>query len=117
MPNHKEKQSFEKPAPAACPIHEHISKRWSPRAFSEQPADRYQLAQLFEAARWAPSSSNEQPWAFLIAERGTPGWQKLLDTLVPFNQAWAKTAPLLVLGLARKTFAANHNPNKFALYD
>jgi nitroreductase len=117
MPNHKEKQSFEKPAPAAYPVHELIRRRWSPRAFTGQSVDRYQLAQLFEAARWAPSSSNEQPWTFLIAERGTAGWQKLFDTLVPFNQAWAKAAPMLVLGLARKTFAANNNPNRFALYD
>jgi len=117
MPNHNSEESHEKPAPAAYPIHEHIARRWSPRAYTGQPVDRYQLAQLFEAARWAPSSSNEQPWAFLIAERGTAGWQKLFDTLVPFNQGWVKSAPLLVLGLARKTFAANNNPNKFALYD
>jgi nitroreductase len=117
MPNHKPEESHEKPAPAAYPIHEHIARRWSPRAYTGQPVDRYQLAQLFEAARWAPSSSNEQPWAFLIAEQGSTGWQKLFETLVPFNQAWVKTAPVLVLGLARKTFAANNTPNRHALYD
>jgi nitroreductase len=117
MAEHKPKKSLEKPAPASYPIHELISRRWSPRSFTAQPVDRTQLAHLFEAARWAPSSSNEQPWAFLFGERGTAGWQKLFDTLVPFNQAWVKAAPVLVLGLARKTFAANGNPNKFALYD
>jgi nitroreductase len=117
MPDPRLEYNFEKPATAAYPIHEHIGRRWSPRAFTEERLERYQLAQLFEAARWAPSSSNEQPWTFLIAERGTAGWQKMFETLVPFNQAWAKAAPVLVLGLARKTFAANNTPNKFALYD
>jgi len=117
MTHPAEEQTFEKPATAAYPISELISQRWSPRAYSERSVDRYLLAQLFEAARWAPSSSNEQPWAFFIAEKGTEGWQKLFDTLVPFNQDWVKLAPVLVLGLARKNFAGNGTPNRHALYD
>lgn len=107
-----------KPAPAEHPIHEHLASRWSPRAYAaDQPVPHKQLAQLFEAARWAPSSSNEQPWSFIVGEKGDETWNKVFDTLVPFNQAWAKNASVLVLGLARKVFQRNGNPNLYAMYD
>ncbi len=107
-----------KPAPAEHPIHEHLANRWSPRAYAaDRPVSREQLAQLFEAARWAPSSSNEQPWSFMVGEKGGETWTKVFDTLVPFNQAWAKNAPVLVLGLARKVFQRNGTPNIHAKYD
>ena len=107
-----------KPAPAEHPIHELLSTRWSPRAYA---VDRHVppalLAQLFEAARWAPSSSNEQPWSFIVGTKGTETWSKIFDTLVPFNQTWARNAPVLVLGLARRVFQRNGSPNRHAMYD
>lgn len=104
------------PAPADHPIHELIGNRWSPRAYSDRPVERHQLALLFEAARWAPSSSNEQPWTFIFGEKGSAGYQRIFDTLVPFNQDWVKNAPVLAIGLARKQ-GKDGSPNRYALYD
>jgi nitroreductase len=107
-----------KPPQAEHPIHELIARRWSPRAYAaERPVPPEVLAQLFEAARWAPSSSNEQPWSFIVGVKGTETWNKLFDALVPANQAWTKNAPVLMLGLARKTFQKNGNTNRHAMYD
>jgi len=107
-----------KPAPTEYPIHDLIQSRWSPRAYvAERPVPAELLAQLFEAARWAPSSSNEQPWSFIVGIKGTDTWNKIFDTLVSFNQAWAKNAPVLVLGLASKVFQKSGAPNRHALYD
>lgn len=116
MPHPLEERTHEKPAPAAHPIHELIRRRWSPRAFAGRAVEKGQAARLFEAARWAASCANEQPWAFVVTGRGTEGWEKLAATLAKGN-AWAKAAPLLVLGLARTTFAGLGTPNKFAMYD
>jgi nitroreductase len=107
-----------KPALAEHPIHESLSSRWSPRAYAaERAVPTELLAQLFEAARWAPSSSNEQPWSFIVGIKGTESWNKLFDTLVPANQLWTKNAPVLVLGLTRKVFQKNGNANRHAMYD
>jgi nitroreductase len=107
-----------KPASTEYPIHELIQSRWSPRAYApDRPVTGEMLARLFEAARWAPSSSNEQPWSFIVGVKGTETWNKLFDALVPANQAWTKNAPVLVLGLASKVFQKNGTPNRHALYD
>lgn len=107
-----------KPALAEHPIHELLARRWSPRAYAaERPVPPEILAQLFEAARWAPSSNNGQPWSFIVGVKGTETWDKIFDTLVPFNQTWAKNAPVLVLGLARKVFQKDGSPNRHAMYD
>ncbi len=99
-------------------VHELIQNRWSPRAFSEQSVSREDLAALFDAARWAASSYNEQPWRFIVATKQDPdAYQKLLSLLVPFNQNWAKTAPVLILMVAKKTFTQNGKPNSYALHD
>ena len=71
-------------------------ERWSPRAFTGEPIAETELLTLIEAARWAPSSYNSQPWRFLYARCGTPAFAKFLDLLVPFNQSWAKTASALI---------------------
>jgi len=84
------------------PIHELLTRRWSPRAFSDQPVEKEKLQRIFEAARWAPSSSNIQPWHFLVGFKGDEVYMKLFDTLVEFNQLWAKTAPLLFLAISRR---------------
>jgi nitroreductase len=71
-------------------------ERWSPRAFTGEVISEADLMTIFEAARWAPSSYNSQPWRFVYARRGTPHWEKLLGLLIPFNQSWAKEAGALV---------------------
>jgi nitroreductase len=99
-------------------VHALIRSRWSPRAFSDKEVPAGDLAAILDAARWAASSYNEQPWRFIVATKQDPeAYQKLLGLLLPFNQAWAKTAPVLILMAAKKTFTHNHTPNKYALHD
>jgi nitroreductase len=107
-----------KPAPTDFPVHDLIRHRWSPRAFSDKPVEPAVLASLFEAARWAPSSSNEQPWAYLVATKDNPeDFAKTLSVLVEFNAAWAKNAPVLALAVSHLKFQSNGNPNRNAFYD
>ena len=77
-------------------------KRYSPRAFSGETISKEELMTLFEAARWAPSASNIQPWRFIYAFRETPEFEKLLSFLVPFNQDWCKNASVLVVTISNK---------------
>jgi nitroreductase len=106
------------PAPTDFPIHDLIRDRWSPRAFSGKPVEPAVLGSLFEAARWAPSSSNEQPWAYLVATKDdADSFAKTLSVLVDFNAGWAKEAPVLVIAVSKLKFHANGNPNRNALYD
>lgn len=83
------------------PIHPLFTDRWSPRAFTGEPIPEPTLFGLFEAARWAPSSYNSQPWRFIYGRAGTPGWQPIFDSLAEFNQSWARRASALVLVLSR----------------
>ncbi len=78
--------------------------RWSPRAFTDEAIPDAELFRLFEAARWAPSSYNSQPWRFLYARRGTPAFEKFLGLLIEFNQSWAKHAAALVFVVSKKSF-------------
>jgi nitroreductase len=113
----KEK-AMEKPATTEFPVHDLIRRRWSPRAFSDKPVPPDVLRSLFEAARWAPSSSNEQPWTFLVATKDDPeNFAKMLSVLVEFNAGWAKHAPVLALAVAELAFHHNGNPNRSAFYD
>ncbi|TAH37378.1 MAG: nitroreductase [Planctomycetota bacterium] len=109
---------MERPAPADHPLHELILRRWSPRAFDPRPVEHAKLLQVFEAARWAASSFNEQPWSFVYATRadGEP-YQRLFDCLVPGNQKWAGLAPVLCLSVARLTFARTGKRNRHAWHD
>jgi nitroreductase len=109
---------MQKPAPADAPIHQLIRDRWSPRAFSDKPVAPDVLRSLFEAARWAPSSYNEQPWAYFVATKDDPeNYNKLLGVLIEFNQGWAKQAPVLGLAVAGLNFAHNGQPNRNGEYD
>jgi len=100
------------------PIHELIARRWSPYAFADRPVPVEDLRSLFEAARWAASSYNEQPWRYIVATKENPGeFERLLSCLVEGNQPWAKGAPVLALGCAALKFAANDKPNAVALHD
>ena len=101
-------------------IHELISRRWSPRAFDPaRTVPRAELLRLFEAARWAPSSFNEQPWRFLVTMRDETAepWRRLLSTLSTRNQSWALAAPVLVLAAVRATFEKSGEANQFGWYD
>ena len=106
-----------KHAPAVPGIPEVILQRWSPRAFSAREVSSNDLEKLFVAASWAASSSNEQPWRFLLGRRGDETYKKIFDSLVEFNQGWAKSAPVLLLSVGKKTFAGNGSPNAYALHD
>jgi nitroreductase len=109
---------MQKPAPSDFPVHELIRERWSPRAFADKPVTKEVLRSIFEAARWAPSSSNEQPWAYLVAVKDDhDSFAKMLSVLVEFNAAWAKGAPVLALAVAHLVFAKNNAPNRNAQYD
>jgi nitroreductase len=91
--------------------------RWSPRSFSDREVSSADLETVFEAARWAASSYNEQPWRFLVGTRGSDTYKKIFDSLIPFNQSWATSAPVLILGVATTKFSHNDSPNRVALYD
>lgn len=109
---------MEKPATTASPIHELIARRWSPRAFSEQPVEAIKLRSLFEAARWAPSSNNEQPWRFLVATKEQEeDFARLLACLLEGNRKWAYRAPALILSIASLNFEENGKPNRHAFHD
>jgi nitroreductase len=106
------------PAETQYPLHELIRDRWSPVAFASRRIEPDVLGSLFEAARWAPSSYNEQPWSFLLATQDQPDeFAKLLGCLVPGNQTWAKHAYALVLSVAKLAFARNGSPNRHAYHD
>jgi len=89
-------------AEADHPIHPLLAERWSPRAFAERPVAQHDLLSILEAARWAPSASNRQPWHFLVATKETPeAYQRLLQVLMEGNQRWAQAAPVLMLVVAK----------------
>lgn len=102
----------------AYPVTDLIQKRRSVRAFLDKPVESEKIYSLFEATRWAPSSSNEQPWIYIYATKQQPElWNTLFEALNEGNKIWAKDAPLIILGLARKTFVRNERENTYALYD
>jgi nitroreductase len=109
---------MQKPAETRYPIHDLIRNRWSPVAFADRAVEAAKLASLFEAARWAPSSFNEQPWRFVIATRNEPeDFARLLSCLVEPNQAWAKWAPVLMISAAKMAFDRSGKENRHAFHD
>jgi nitroreductase len=108
---------MEKPADTQYPIHDLLRRRWSPRAFDDRPIEPEKLRSLFEAARWAPSSNNGQPWRFLVATKEhKTEYDRLLNCLVEGNRKWAHRAPVLLLSVAKLDFE-DGSPNRHALYD
>jgi nitroreductase len=100
------------------PVHALVAERWSPYAWADKSVAPDDLASLFEAARWAPSSYNEQPWRWLVAQRDdAEAFERLLSTLVDANQNWARHAPVLAVGITITTFSRNGKPNKAAQHD
>lgn len=98
-------------------IHELISKRWSPVAFDSRPVEFDKIHLLFEAAKWAPSANNNQPWRFIFATRDMPEYDVFLDLMSENNRIWARTAPLLVMGLAQVVSTYKNRPNRLAFYE
>ncbi|HTW82226.1 MAG TPA: nitroreductase family protein [Terracidiphilus sp.] len=94
-----------------------IQERWSARAFSSREVSKQDLHRIFEAARWAPSSNNEQPWRYVVGLRGTSTHEKIHESLMGFNQAWAPKAPVLMVGLAKAKMGHNGASNLFAFHD
>lgn len=106
--------------PTNHPIHELLSSRWSPYTFAaDRSVDAADLRSLFEAARWAMSAYNAQPWRYIVANRATDEtlWNQVLDCLVDGNRPWAMHAPVLALGLTQQNFEHNGKPNATAQHD
>ncbi len=107
-----------KKAETSVPVHDIIGRRWSPRAFDSRAVEPEKLRSLFEAARWAASSYNAQPWHFIVATKDEPAnYKKILECFVEFNQGWAKSAPVLAISVAAMKFAHNGQPNSHSFHD
>jgi nitroreductase len=109
---------MEKSSQIESPLMDAIEQRRSRRAYAERPVESEKIQSLFEAARWAPSSSNEQPWMYIYATKEQPElWKTLLNLLNESNRIWVARAPLLIMSLVRKNFIRNDRPNGSARYD
>jgi nitroreductase len=106
-----------KEATTTYPVHELVRKRWSARSFSEKPFTPEVVYTLIEAASWAPSSLNEQPWSYLYAFKGTPGFDAIWSCLLPGNQPWTKEAAVLMVCLASKIFTKTGQVNRHYMHD
>jgi nitroreductase len=108
---------LKKTAETNYPINDLIANRWSPRAFKAEAIPKEQIFSLLEAARWAPSSMNEQPWRFIYAQKGETAYDQMVDSLLPGNQSWAKEAPLLIATVIKTTFEGSKRVNHSAAHD
>jgi len=99
------------------PINPLILNRWSPRSMTGEELDEVDIMSLFEAARWAPSSFNNQPWRFIYAKRNTAYWDRLFNLLVESNRIWVKNAGLLIVVISRKNFEFNGKPARTHQFD
>lgn len=103
---------------APANLHELIRKRWSPNQFSSRPVEAEKLRSMFEAARWAASCFNEQPWRYILATKAEPEqFERVLGLLAERNQQWAKTAYAIGFSAGKKTFSHNGKPDRFGLHD
>jgi nitroreductase len=107
-----------KRANPAHPIEDVLAERWSPYVFADKPVSEEDLRSIFEGARWSASSFNEQPWRYVVARRSEgAAFERLLGCLAEPNQVWARHAPVLALGLAKKTFTRSGKPNRVSQHD
>jgi nitroreductase len=115
----QEQLETQKLADTKYPIEEVLRRRCSTVAFADRPIEVEKLQQLFEAARWAPSSFNEQPWSFLLAtkDKNLPDYERLLSCVTGHNQDWAHRAPVLVLSVAKRHFEAGGKVNHYSIHD
>ncbi len=102
---------------AAYPILDLLKDRWSPRAMAGESLSHEELYTLFEAARWAPSSFNNQPWSFVHADRDSEYWNTFLDLLTPQNRRWADKAGVLIVVLSRSLFFYDDRPSRTHSFD
>jgi nitroreductase len=107
-------ENFRKPE---FPIEPLILRRWSPRAMSGEAISEKEMLTLFEAARWAPSTNNEQEWRFIYARRDTDAWGTLFNLLAEGNRIWCDRAALLCVICAHTVFSRNGKPNPVHLFD
>jgi nitroreductase len=107
----------EKARKPTYPINPIILNRWSPRAMTGEELTDDELMPLFEAARWAPSSYNNQPWRFIYAKRNTPEWGPIYDLMVDFNKQWTKNAAVIGVSISRNVFDHNGKPARTHSYD
>ena len=111
----------DKTAQTDHPVIDLIRERWSPRAFADKPVEQEKLLSVLEAARWASSSNNRQPWRFVVARRGERSFRTLVSCLREGNVSWAERAPVLILSLAETEFPARGDKpareNRHALHD
>lgn len=107
---------MKKNANTSYSIHELLERRWSPRAFDGKKIEKEKIQRMFEAARWSPSASNEQPWSFIIGQQGDETYDKIFETLVEFNQLWVKTAPFAGITIGQKN-TSKGKPNGWYSYD
>lgn len=109
---------IDKLADTQYPIEDLLEQRWSPLAFSERLVEPEKLCSVLEAARWAASSYNEQPWSFIVATKDNQGeFERLLDCLAEGNQEWAQKAPVLIIPVAKLHFERNGKENRHAFHD
>jgi nitroreductase len=106
-----------KHAPAVEGVLPVVLNRWSPRSFSSRDVNPADLRKVFEAAHWAASAFNEQPWRYIVGTRNSLTHKKIFSSLIGFNQSWAGSAPVLILGVASTKFSHNGTTNGTALYD
>jgi nitroreductase len=106
-----------KQAPAVEGVLPVLLERWSPRSFSSRDVSPADLKKVFEAARWAASAYNEQPWRYLVGTRNSPTYKKIFSSLIGFNQSWASSASVLILGVTSTKFSHNGTANTYASYD
>lgn len=100
------------------PVHELVADRWSPSVWADRPVGSEDLRAVFEAARWAASAFNEQPWRYLVATRDdAKAFERLLSCLVEANRKWAQQAPVLALGVVSLNYSHNGKPNRTAAHD
>lgn len=94
-----------------------IINRWSPRAMTGEEMSETELIPLFEAARWAPSSYNNQPWRFLYAKKNSASWPIFFDLMIDFNKGWVKNAAVIVVAISGKNFEHNKKPSRTHSFD
>lgn len=98
-------------------IHFLLESRWSPRAFREDAVEKDKLQRIMEAAQWAPSSLNNQPWRYIVGEKGNETWDKIFDSLMDANKRWAQHVPVLIVSLSKKHYEHNGHDNFHFMYD
>ena len=107
----------EKFAKTIYPVNDLSKIRWSPRAFAGKPVEEKKIRSILEAARWSPSSGNEQPWRFMIGFREDETWQKIFKTLDESNKVWVRSVPVLLLCIGKKVRSRNNAPYAHFQYD